>query len=98
MRRTFFTLAALVTLAACSPFPDLGPAGGERVRAAPYPALLPLERILARAGPQGQIRAELGNLPARLARLRERARWLRNRQVVDDATRARMQAALARHN
>ncbi len=97
MRRIFFILAAISALASCTDFPDLDATASDRARAAPYPRILPLGQILARATTGAQAGLVLGNLPARLTRLRARAARLRGQPVIDDATRARLQAALARH-
>lgn len=97
MRRIFFILAAVSALAACSDFPDLEATASARARNASYPVIVPLDQINARTGPWVQAGFNRGNLLARLAQLRSRADWLRERKVIDDNTRARMQAALARH-
>ena len=96
MRRIFFILAAVSALAACSDFPDLEATASARARNAAFPVIVPLDQINARTGPLVQIGFNRGNLLARLARLRSRADWLRGRKVIDDSTRARMLAALAR--
>lgn len=101
MRRpALIPAAALVlALASCAEFPELDRAMSSRARSAPYPRLLPMQTLLA-ASParSGEVAFATGALPARAASLRARARALRARPVIDTATRARLMAAVARHN
>ncbi|MFC2968379.1 hypothetical protein [Acidimangrovimonas pyrenivorans] len=95
--RRLIVLACLVgTVTGCTGFPDLDTAISAETRAAPYPALLPLDALLA--GGDGTATAEAGaTLTARAAALRARARALRG-PVIDETTRARLAAAVARHS
>lgn len=86
----------LAGLAACADFPELDAAISDRARAADYPRILPLDALLASVPPhEGGL--GVGDLPARIAHLQARAAALKAHAVIDRATRARMQAALARH-
>lgn len=86
-------LAAAAGPAGCARFPAFP--GGEVAATGDYPALLPLELLLAR-GAGGAIDAGLtARLEARGAALRARAAALRG-PVIEPPTRARMAAALAR--
>lgn len=70
-------LAILVlALSACSTFPELDARMDESDRAAPWPELVPVETLLAAAGP-ADTEAPTGDLAARLAALRARADALR---------------------
>ncbi|WP_299042894.1 hypothetical protein [uncultured Tateyamaria sp.] len=83
------------SLAACTQFPDLDGTVPPSVEAADFPALLPLEPLMARAAPIVSDPVETANtLERRIAALRARARALQRRDIVDPATRARMQARL----
>jgi hypothetical protein len=69
MTRPFLAVLALAALCACAPFPELIAADKD---SAPPPALLPLDEILARAGPDTPdpapaIRARAQSLQARAA-------------------------------
>ncbi len=89
-------MTGALALGGCADFPDLGAAVSSRAQNAPYPRILPLDQLLA-AAPPHMSDSGLGPLPGRLARLRHQARILRSRPVIDRASRARLQAALARH-
>ncbi|WP_147106510.1 hypothetical protein [Tateyamaria sp. syn59] len=81
-----------LTLAACTQFPDLDDAVSPDVAASDFPALVPLEPLIAGAQPiVGDPVATTENLETRIADLRARASALQRRPVVDPATRARMQ-------
>jgi hypothetical protein len=85
-----------LALAACADVPRLGTAPGARALAAPWPRIAPLGPLLA-AGAEARLTPALtGDLTARAAALRARAARLRG-PVIEAATRARMQAAQARH-
>lgn len=86
----------LIAISGCSDFPDLDGAVSARAQAADYPAILPLDGLLASV-PAVEPGLGVGDLPERLRRLQARAANLRGRSVVDAGTRARMNAALARH-
>ena len=89
-------LSILLAVTGCSDFPDLDAAVSARARAADYPAILPLDGLLASV-PEIEPGLGVGDLPQRVHRLQGRAANLRGRAVVDAGTRARMNAALARH-
>lgn len=96
MRRLVLVLA--LTASACADYPQLEAAVSPQARAADYPAILPLGALLARQSAATTAIDLAGPLPARAAALRRRARALSAAPVVDAATRARMQAALARRS
>ncbi len=98
MRRGLFTIALLLATTGCTDFPDLDAVVSERARTADYPRITPLDQLLAAPRAQQGAGAGLGNLPARLSRLRARAHAMQARPVIDAQTRARLMAALARHN
>lgn len=65
-----------LALSACSTFPELDARLTEADRAAPWPELVPVETLLADAGPAGAA-APTDDLAARLVALRARAEALR---------------------
>lgn len=65
-----------IALSACSTFPELDVRLEDSDRAAPWPDLVPVETLLAAAGP-ADTEAPTGDLAARLAALRARADALR---------------------
>lgn len=93
-----FSLILLLALSACATFPELDASIDDAARAAPYPELVPLQPILARAnalGTTGRITpASEQAFDARVAGLRARAARLRG-PVVDAATRARMRRGIS---
>lgn len=83
-------LTLITCLTACTQFPELDSAVSEQAKDAEYPALVPVEGLLAQAettrtDPDQTIQS----LNARVAALRNRAKRLRN-TVVDSTTRQRM--------
>jgi hypothetical protein len=69
---------ALLCLAGCTQLPpDLDMAETPAARVAPFPALVPVEPVLAAAGEGRLTGAEAGAIEARAARLRARAAALR---------------------
>lgn len=87
-------IAVCLALAACTEFPELDVAVPDSATKGPYPALLPMEQILA--GPEPTVSEEtLGNMQSRVAALKARASRLR-RPVVDAPTRARMRRGVPR--
>jgi len=81
-----FTLIALLTALslapACTPVPELNDTVTADLRAAPYPALIPLEPALAQNAPEPQKAEELEQqMQARQAALNARAQRLRTRAV-----------------
>ena len=96
MRRLIALVCLAVTVAGCKGFPDLDTAVGTEIHRAPYPALMPLGALLAGSA-DGTTTAEDGSaLAARAAALRARAARQQG-PVVDAATKARLAAAVARH-
>jgi hypothetical protein len=88
--RTLLCLA-LIAPGGCATFPEMGDVPSTQAVA---PTLLPLDSLLAQVGPP-RATAAVGNaLAARAARLRTRAA-LMQAPVMDPATRARLQAAIA---
>jgi hypothetical protein len=97
MLRTAPLLVALTLLvAACSGFPALNDAVSPEARRADYPSLLPMGQL--RAGEQDFTISSgtSGNLTGRVGGLRRRAARLK-RPVIGAFDRARMLAAVARH-
>ena len=96
MLRHIIAVLFLLGLLGCSQFPELDGVVADGSSNVAYPRILPLQGLLASVPP---LRPGLGvgDLPARALSLRARAANLRSRAVIDTATRARMQAALARH-
>jgi len=88
-------LILLVCLAGCADFPDLP--GTMAAGDAPFPALVPIDGLLALAAGSGAavLRAEAGTagVMGRVAGLSARANALRG-PVIDGATRARMRAGV----
>ena len=94
----FASLPALVAMAlglgACTQFPELESTQTEQLSRADYPALVPIEPILARAaGPQIDPIAEQEVLNARLADLRARANQMRG-SVLTGAEKQRLENGL----
>lgn len=83
---------AFCLIGACAPFPQIAGVDASQAANAPYPDLVPVETILARAPEQAT--PDLGNMNARLSALRARAVGLRG-PVIDGATRARMARGVA---
>lgn len=88
-------LAGLAALGACAEFPELDARPSRASAEAPYPELVPLDGLVAAARAPGRAEAVTADVEGRAAALRRRAAAL-GAPVVDAATRARMQAALAR--
>jgi hypothetical protein len=88
----------LAALAACSPPPDLPMAVSPAARAAPYPRIVPLEPLLARAA-QGRLAdpatgaAVTDTLARRAEALQRRADALSRAPVLSPADRTRLQTA-----
>lgn len=84
-------LALCLTLTACTQFPDLDGTISPALAEADYPALVPLDPLLASAIPATTDTAQTTqNLESRIASLRARARALQAGAVVDDGTRTRL--------
>ncbi|MGV6811073.1 MAG: hypothetical protein ACWA47_02415 [Brevirhabdus sp.] len=98
MRRTVFVVCLSIGLTGCAEFPDLDASVSAQGRAADFPALLPMDALLARANTPVRLDAGSGaRLAARAAALHRRARLLRQIRLIDAQARRRMAAALARH-
>ena len=83
------------SLAACTQFPELEDTVSPSVQEADFPALLPLEPLMATATPVVSDPVETTQtLERRVAALRARARALQRRDIIGAATRARMRARL----
>jgi hypothetical protein len=91
-------LLATLVIAACAQFPDLDTRTTRAAMNAPYPSLVPTEALLAGLPPPERGEVIARGLSGRAAALRARAAALRARAVIDGATRARLQAAVARHS
>lgn len=75
-------LTALTTAPGCTPVPELDDTVTADLRAAPYPALIPLEPALAQNAPEPQKAETLEQqMQARQAALNARAQRLRTRAV-----------------
>lgn len=89
------TLAVILALGACTQFPDLDstiPPGAER---ADFPALVPLDPLLAQNIASAEDNDAISaSLEARVAALRARARSLQTGSIVDPATRQRLTTQL----
>ncbi len=83
-------------LAGCSNFPELDAAITPAARQAGYPSLMPLDQLVAGAEEVQITEETIATLQGRVSGLKGRAARLRG-PVIDSATRARMQAAIARH-
>ena len=86
---------ALLCLTACTQFPELDSRADTLDPRAPYPALVPVEPLLAQAGPARIDDGDQAALAARIAGLRARASRLRA-TVLDSDTRSRMQQGVSR--
>lgn len=93
-----FIIIATTALWGCSDFPDLSARIDAQARAADYPALLPLDPLLARADAletQGAITpASVAAFDNQIAALRAKASRLRG-PVIEPAVRARMRRGVA---
>lgn len=87
-------LLLCLLIAGCTPFPALEARIGPEARRAPYPALLPMDALLARRGTERLAPEAADEMQARVARLRARARALAARPVLSPAERARLLSAL----
>ncbi len=89
------TILALFCLSACTAFPVLDNRISAAAAAAPYPDLVPLGPLLARATASDPITAvNLAEIDARVAALNARAARLRQ-PVINSASRARMRTGVA---
>jgi len=90
-----FTISATL-LAGCSDFPQLDSAISPAARNAEYPSLVPISQIISGAADVQITEQTVSTLKGRISRLNARAARLR-RPVIDNATRARLRAAMNRH-
>ncbi|WP_116599959.1 hypothetical protein [Primorskyibacter marinus] len=79
----------LASFAGCTSFPELEAAQTPGIQSAAYPRLLPLDTLLTEEGDPRATPEAMGDLAARVARLRARADRLRG-PVIDSGTRSRM--------
>jgi len=85
-----------LALAACTQFPVLDSTVSPDVENADFPALVPLEPLLAASDPiVTNPEQTTQNLNARVAALRARANALQRRAIVDAATRARLRRGIS---
>lgn len=84
-------------LTACADFPELDGAVSERARNADFPQLVALDGILNDANDFQIDQSTILSLKSRIARLRARAARLQ-KPVIDQKTRAKLAAAVARHS
>lgn len=95
-RKPLALIAALglaAALSGCTQFPELDASVSDAARTAPYPDLVPLGGLQARLTTTNIAPDTVSTIEARIARLEARADSLRG-NVIDDATRARMQAGV----
>ncbi|WP_113911960.1 hypothetical protein [Roseovarius dicentrarchi] len=96
MRRSHaFALIITLGAAGCTQFPQLDATLTDAARAAPYPDLVPLEGLQARINETDTGPDTAPAIEARIAGLKSRASRLGG-TVIDDSTRARMQAGVTR--
>jgi len=91
MLRPGFLLLSL--LGACIQVPELDDAVPDWVEQADYPDLIPLDGLMSETPPEQQAARLEDSLTARSDGLKSRAKTLQ-RPVIDDETRARMQAGV----
>ncbi|MCO0634594.1 hypothetical protein M8745_01310 [Lutimaribacter sp. EGI FJ00014] len=85
----------LAGLAGCTQFPELDYRAEDLDPYAPYPALVPVEPLLAQSGQSRVTDEDAPALRARVAALRARAAQLQ-RTTIDSDTRDRMNRGVAR--
>lgn len=91
--RAATALLICLTLTACTQFPELDNTISPEVETSKFPALLPLETLMAEATPVVSDPVQTTQtLEARVTALKARARALQRHSIVDPATRARMRA------
>lgn len=94
--RLVFACALALSAVACTQFPDLDGTVPASAEAADYPALVPLDPLLANIDAAStDAQATTGAINARVSRLKSRADRLR-RGVLDSQTRSRMTTGVAR--
>lgn len=95
MHTAFTCLALLGLLVGCARFPEVDSRATRAAPDAPFPTLLPLDELAARADAPDRAEAAARQVTSRAASLRAQAAALRGTTVLDPATRARLLAALA---
>ncbi len=89
------TVFLCLALTACTQFPELDGTVAPDVENADFPALVPLEPLLAANAPViANPEQTTQTLEARVAALRARAGALQRRAIVDPGTRQRLRASL----
>ena len=79
-----FCLIFLLGLAACAnDLPDTDRTISTSAQNAPFPELVPIDGLLAKANSGSRIEAAAADLQARAARLRAKANALRGRTMID---------------
>ena len=96
--RLVICFVIVVAVTACTDFPDLGDAVSDRAARSDFPALQPIDALIARAATDETRSAEFNNqiIVARVARLKARAARLK-RPVISAKDRRRMTRAIRRH-
>ncbi|MEM9583376.1 MAG: hypothetical protein AAGA08_09710 [Pseudomonadota bacterium] len=88
----------LVILSACAQIqPERGDAISQAALNAPYPALVPIDGLLAKAEAGSTVEAQTDGFQARVARLKQRAAALSGRSIVDGASRLKLIEAANRN-
>lgn len=95
MRPALFPLLLCLGFAGCGTFPQVD-AAQARLSSTERPALVPIEGLIAQAGPGRATAGARDALAARAAGLRARASAMRG-PIHSPATRARLAAAIAAH-
>lgn len=92
------SILVFALLLGCTGFPELDGAISEQARRSDYPALDPVDDLLARADDpdSDESAAAIEDLRDRARLLRARARILRRTEVVDSDAQARMTSAFER--
>ncbi len=95
MLRISGVVAVMAALGGCADAPEVTAALSAEAEAAPYPALMPLDAVLASAQNAASAPDPVPGLQARAARLRARAAALQG-SVLDAEARKRLLADVAR--
>lgn len=98
VRSVLFALFMALTIVACSTFPELDQRTTRAAEDAPYPNLLPMSWLNSAEYDRTVPAQAVASLEARVAYLRRRATFLRQRSIMNSATRAKLLAALERHS
>ncbi len=94
MRPALFAFAICAFLSGCATFPEVDAAQTQFAAGGPAPQLVPIDGLIAQAGPGRASEAASNALAARAANLRARSRAMRG-PVHSATTRARLAAAVA---